>query len=613
MQIGKILYEMRTAQNISATDLVNGICAPSSYSEYETGKNIPDFLTVNGILERLGQGIASLSAWLSSEEISYLGWRDEVCDAIEKEDYKGLKEAIDKAFVCSSFHKKLQLQFLLYAKGVLEERLYHNHKKAWEKYREAFCLTAGFLEDKDWKKKRVGSFEVGIYCLYARLYIRLDQTKATGIRETLEQLYLFVLSMADEEQQVKALPLLVCVMEEVEEAIFGRKVSKERFIEKERRLEKTYEQLKRCRYLYHVPRIQEALVECKTRLQKERETLIREKEAIQFLYHHFHKSLNYNPYNLHGNLWLIVSMGEYLEKGRRKKGLSQATVSEHICEPENYSRLEKGKRKPKIQNYKKLTQRLELEPKYYGEILTSDKAEAHLIRMELSGEMFEGNYEQAERLLSKLEEVLEEEKEQNLQYLEERRALISYRKNLMEKEELIEELKRILSYTMDLKEVGKKLHTYTSTERNLINQLGGMYLDTRQYEKAISLYTDYLEDMMGEKWGINQRFRETYMEALNLGKCLSDIAQYQEAKVIWEQWIKRALDIGYAANLDDYVAEYSYTLEMEKKETPDKPQRLCELAMAISEMYGNKRIRKLIGNYYKAKYGENSYSFTSAL
>ena len=94
MQIGKILYEMRTAQNISATDLVNGICAPSSYSEYETGKNIPDFLTVNGILERLGQGIATLSAWLSREEISHIGWRDEVCDAIEKEDYKGLKEAI---------------------------------------------------------------------------------------------------------------------------------------------------------------------------------------------------------------------------------------------------------------------------------------------------------------------------------------------------------------------------------------------------------------------------------------------------------------------------------------------------------------------------------------
>ena len=183
----------------------------------------------------------------------------------------------------------------------------------------------------------------------------------------------------------------------------------------------------------------------------------------------------------------------------------------------------------------------------------------------------------------------------------------------MEKEELIEELKRILSYTMDLKDVGKKLHTYTSTERNLINQLGGMYLDSRQYEKAISLYTDYLEDMMGEKWGINQRFRETYIEALNLGKCLSDIAQYQEAKEIWEQWIKRALDIGYAANLDDYVAEYSYALEMEKKETPDKPQRLCELAMALSEMYGNKRIRKLIGDYYKGKYGENSYSFTSAL
>ena len=54
--------------------------------------------------------------------------------------------------------------------------------------------------------------------------------------------------------------------------------------------------------------------------------------------------------------------------------------------------------------------------------------------------------------------------------------------------------------------------------------------------------------------------------------------------------------------LNHYLAEYSYTLEMEKKETSDKSQKLCELAVTISEIYGNKRTQKLIADYYKKRY-----------
>ena len=62
------------------------------------------------------------------------------------------------------------------------------------------------------------------------------------------------------------------------------------------------------------------------------------------------------------------------------------------------------------------------------------------------------------------------------------------------------------------------------------------------------------------------------------------------------------MEIGYAASLDDYLAEYSYTLEMEKKEDSDKPQKVCELAVAISEIYGNKRTKTEILEYYRRTY-----------
>ena len=37
------------------------------------------------------------------------------------------------------------------------------------------------------------------------------------------------------------------------------------------------------------------------------------------------------------------------------------------------------------------------------------------------------------------------------------------------------------------------------------------------------------------------------------------------------------MEIGYAASLDDYLAEYSYILEMEKKEASDKHKNYASL------------------------------------
>ena len=613
MEIGNILYEMRMRTSLSGRGVSMGICPVSGYNEYEAGRLIPDFLTLNAILERLGQGFSSLSVWLSHDEILYLQWRDEVCESIGKNDLEALAKLLEEKYrPCPSFNKKLQEQFFLYAKGVLSEKQHNipkNNQKdnyleeAVEYYRLAYLKTLPFLDEKGWHKKRkVGSFEAGIYCLFARLKLQLGGKKASQYRETLEQIYDCVASASDVEQKVKIIPLLACVLEETEDKDES-KGEYERWVIREKRLEEGYRLLRECRYLYHVNALLEYLIKCKKALQKDVAGLVNDKIALETLYYLFDRKLSYSPQNLHGNVWMVVSMGEYLEKGRKQRGLTQEEISEGICEPENYSRIERGHRKPRVDNYKALTEKVRLNPKYYGEILESEKTKAHLLRMELSKELFEGNYQKAKKILEELEKTLGDDKEKNRQFMEERMALLNYKLGLVGKEERIGKLKEIISYTMDLEDVGKNLHTYTKTEMNLVNQLGCMYLGTKKYDKAICLFENYLSDMTGQGWSVNQRFRETYIEALNLEKCYADLLQFDKANKICLKYINRALDIGFASNLDEYLAEYSYNLENGCKKGSDMPRKLCKLAVAISEMYGTQRRKELINEYYNRIYG----------
>lgn len=603
MEIGTVLYEIRKEQNIKSVNLIKGICPASSYSDYENGKVTPDFLTVNRILERLGQEITSLSIWLSREEIEYLKWRTMICNAIEKKEYTKIKQLVeDKKVECSSFNKKLQTQFYLYVMGILEEKYYNNLSMALDYYHASFTLTASFLENKDWENKRVGGFEIGVYCLYLRLKINLEQKEGMSIYDKLEKLYAYIISMPDLEQKVKSLPLVVCVLEEVGEKING--LEKDDELQKsEDRLEEVYFLLKKCRYFYHINIIQKFLIKRKKYLNKEICKLKKEKESIEKLYTLFGKSVDYNPYNIYGNVWMLVSIGEYLERGRKKMGVTQEKISENICEPENYSRIESGKRKPKDRNYKALAKRIELEAKYYDEILSSNSAEAIKLRMKLSDEIFEGNYEKAEKILEKLNGILDKKNILNKQYLEEREALLRYvNKNVTIKQRIID-LQRILSYTIKTDDIGKKIHTYTKNEMNLINQLACAYYEIKQYEKASILLEGYISDVIGEVWNENQRFRESYIEFLNLEKCYANLLRFKEANEICVLWIQKALDIGYAASIDEYLVEYSYNLECLNKNNSDKPMQICQLALELSKVYGNNRRRDLIFDYYTKIYG----------
>lgn len=608
IKIGELLYRTREELGIEQKSIYTGICTASNYSNYENDVRMPDFLTLNGILERMGQGIMSLSAYVSKDEMKYLQWRSEISEKIRNKEFEELIVLLEEEIiVCSSLNKGLQEQFIYFVKGVVAENVLQDENMALECYESAIRCTYPALFEEENLTERIGKIEIGIYSLYVRLAIKKFPDRKEILIRKLEDICDYImLKITDAEEKVKCYPHLVCILG----GIYRNNLQKEvqvtgSLLTMEKRIEQAYQLLKECRYMYHVTEILRLLSFFQKKLAKDSSIIQQDYQTMCKLYEMFNKSVEFNPYELCENKWMFTILGEYLSKNRKKRGISQEEISANICEPENYSRIERGRRKPTKNRYQALADKLEIEPRYFTEILNTGNYKALMLRREISKVLFEGEFEKGKELLMQLEYELGEEKEKNRQYLEERKAIIDYKLTNLPLANREEEIIRILSYTLDLSEIGKGTHVYIRNEINLLNQLVTIYTKQKKDEEAVELLQRFIFDMQDSKISIEGRFKETYLAVLNLEKSLANIDRFEEANDLSMKWAKMAVDRGHATLLDDYLVEMSYNLEhmnyvqMKRKE---KPMKICCLAVELSNIYGNIRTKKLIKEYYEKTY-----------
>jgi len=593
--IGEFLISLREEAGASQRDTCEGICKISAYSNYELNKRVPDFLTLNLIFERLGQGTLSLSAYLAKDEIEYLQWRMDTADALRNQRYTELAGLLNQEpQECIALNEKIRKQYRLYLDGVISEVQENNFSRALGCYEEALRLTCSFLLDKEKSTARAGKLEIGIYAVYLRLLAQLYPKKAQEAGNRLEKMMDYVLErFLDEEEQVKSYPHLVCLWAQ----LCAGQVKPEKRL---KALERAYQLLKKRYKMYHVTEVLRLILSCRKKEESHSEK--KDYRAICQLYAFFDKSIEFNPYELCENTWTLAMVGDYLSRNRSKKRFTQEEISDGICAVESYSRMENSKRFPSRKNYKALSEKLDIEPIYFSEIISTGNYRAIRLRRKISQAMYHEEYEESLKLLKELEKELGPDREKNVQYFEERYALIEYELGRMSLEERYEKLKKILSYTLNIEDIGKNKHVYIRNEINLINSIAAIHHQKKEFEKGSRLLQGFLMDMEHQKISAEQRFHETYLAALNLDKQLADMGRYEEGNGLCMKWGKMAVDRGHAGLLDDYLVEISYNLDHMQKDTSDYPKQVCQLALDISDVYGIPLSQKEILAYYQSRY-----------
>ena len=590
LNIGRLLYGMRTKYEMNVKDICRGICSPSSYCMYENGEIVPDILLVNMFLDRMGFGILGLTAYISEKEVVYFKWKESTRACIRNENYKKLVMLLEHMPTGNvSLNKKIREQYAWFIKGIVAEKDTADLKKATECYEKALECTCGFLIKS---QKIEGTFsvrEIHIYAIYLNLLCKVNPKEKEEVISRFYQLMQYV-HYVEEQQKVKIYPLLVC--------LWGNLVIEGKDTEGSFEIfEKTLELLRKQKSLYCLLEIMRLHILVGL---KEKRDMSKEQEDIKIL-QSFFEEFGYQAqsqiYVPQANEIMLEHVGQYLSTERKKVNYTQEKISDGICSVESYSRIENG-RKPTRNNYKALTEKIGTENRYYIELVNTGNIDALLLRREISYELFMEKNERLPELLEELKTVLgEKEVAKNRQYLEFVQVSIEENTGRKTWNQCCDMFRNILSYTMNEKEIGKKRHVYAMLEINLIDHISVCMAKDGKSEEAMHLIKAFLDDMDYMK---TEKYYETFLAKLNYARWKSDRGNFDEAECIYREGIEQRIRRNKTELLDEYIGEYAYNkyLKNNINEKQDVKRYLL-YALVLSRIYGTQRVYKTILQFFK--------------
>lgn len=592
LNIGRLLYGIRTKYEMNVKDICRGICSPSSYCMYENGEIVPDILLVNMFLDRMGLGILGLTAYISEKEVVYFKWKESTRACIRNENYKKLVMLLEHMPTGNvSLNKKIREQYAWFIKGIVAEKDTADLKKATECYEKALECTCGFLIKS---QKIEGTFsvrEIHIYAIYLNLLCKVNPKEKEEVISRFYQLMQYVnVHYVEEQQKVKIYPLLVC--------LWGNLVIEGKDTEGSFEIfEKTLELLRKQKSLYCLLEIMRLHILVGL---KEKRDMSKEQEDIKIL-QSFFEEFGYQAqsqiYVPQANEIMLEHVGQYLSTERKKVNYTQEKISDGICSVESYSRIENG-RKPTRNNYKALTEKIGTENRYYIELVNTGNIDALLLRREISYELFMEKNERLPELLEELKTVLgEKEVAKNRQYLEFVQVSIEENTGRKTWNQCCDMFRNILSYTMNEKEIGKKRHVYTMLEINLIDHISVCMAKDGKSEEAMHLIKAFLDDMDYMK---TEKYYETFLAKLNYARWKSDRGNFDEAECIYREGIEQRIRRNKTELLDEYIGEYAYNkyLKNNINEKQDVKRYLL-YALVLSRIYGTQRVYKTILQFFK--------------
>lgn len=593
LNIGRLLYGIRTKYEMNVKDICRGICSPSSYCMYENGEIVPDILLVNMFLDRMGFGILGLTAYISEKEVVYFKWKESTRACIRNENYKKLGMLLEHIPTGNvSLNKKIREQYAWFIKGIVAEKDTADLKKATECYEKALECTCGFLIKS---QKIEGTFsvrEIHIYAIYLNLLCKVNPKEKEEVISRFYQLMQYVnVHYVEEQQKVKIYPLLVC--------LWGNLVIEGKDTEGSFEIfEKTLELLRKQKSLYCLLEIMRLHILVGL---KEKRDMSKEQEDIKIL-QSFFEEFGYRAqsqiYVPQANEIMLEHVGQYLSTERKKVNFTQEKISDGICSVESYSRIENG-RKPTRNNYKALTEKIGTENRYYIELVNTGNIDALLLRREISRILFsEKSMDKVWESLEKLMEILgEDECAQNKQYLKFIEICIEKEYSHMSEEICCEEYRKVLAYSMNENLIGEKKHIYTKVEINLINHISVCLAKSGKKEQAMRLIRAFLEDTDQMK---EDKYHETKLAKLNYGRWLSDSGEYSKADSIFMDGAKQIMERDRAELLDQYIGEIAYNKYlMNGSEKNEQIKRYSLYALVLSKLFGTDRIYKNSFNFFE--------------
>ena len=545
------LRKEREKRGISQERLCRGVCAVSALSRYENGERIPDRLLMNTLIERLGKSSDKLVTMISCQEYAYFEWKSKVKETLRKKNIALVQELIlRKEARDASVNLVLQEQFYQYIQEIVNGK-----EGEISSLEEAIRLTNPDFTGRIAAEGLFSIQELELLLLYAQ---RQMETRAGQGAKLLEDVLSYIQEhMTDIQAKNQIFPRAVC--------LYCRYVTGEANAQKRYLL---------CREAFENSRKDqrfEYTVELLGYMRKDAICLGKEFEAVSYqvwkkileaMYQEYGVEIPQAEWGIEipQNLFLIP---EILLSARVEQGASQEEISEGICTPETYSRIETGKRSPSLKNLEALKSRLKIRSGYYmGEVWTEDFAVLELVQ-ELRAAVSASNLKAWEMCQQRLEEKLDLSKKINRQYTEGYRTCLEYQKGKFLEDEWI---RRQIALAEKIR--GEK-------------------------EKAVEIWELLLKDYGRSRIRMENHFKEVMLIWSNLANTLPDVGKTKEGIALADQGIRMVLEKGQGP-LNMLFANRIYAM---KEAGQDVRKEQFEQAYALSEMFGDLELQNSLKYY----------------
>lgn len=613
LKIGKMLNSLREEAGISQKDLARGLFTLKEYSKIERDLHETDRMHLEALLQRLGKSGDKLEFAIPMVEYWRMYFHHNILQAlaignIEEAD-KYIKSYVDYL----DMEKPLYLQSLMTVKAL---RMYIESKDVQTTARQlenTLEITFPDWKYTDYNAACLCRQEIQLLLLIAYLNLQMQTENKDNLtrpytgREDTEEILVKLLKYldekyTDEEEQTKVLPQCVWLLGNI--------------YLRQNNIGKALEMCERGIEILSINGVLASMKELlilKTKcLEKIGDKEILNKcheqiEAIEFLYH-----LSNVIYPKEEIIILLLSSmqgevivtNELIKELREAKGTSQEKLCENICTRETLSRIESGKRSPNKKNFFAMLKKMGVEREtYYGYIAADDyylyeKVRTYFMREGKTSAVLAN----AEKAFEELEKCLDRKYMINKQFLESVWLKKKKKETYGDWEQCFEEMKRILSFSME----GYEGKLYRVPFRQEVLILVYMAISLRRLdrkEEALEIYRQILERYKKSIVKISFHAVPLFLVYINYVGLLEVTNHLEESESIAQEGIVLSLECQRGDIAAEILANLSCVYE--KKNASKLVKRCLKNSFYLLELYQSEKECSIIKERYETIYNLN--------
>ena len=577
-----------------------GICSPSVLSEYEKNTKLPDSVLFCFLMERMGVLPEGFAIMATDEEYVYLLWKEQMVQAIDTQSWDEMHTLMeaDVAKECKC-NTRLEEQFLYYAKAIYEANANRDYVQAAEDIEKSVRFTVD-IENLDSIKAAYATTEMILLILYLYYGIRGNRLDVEEGKKLFYKLEKYVREKKGNAGDVtKVYPKLVCT---------GMHVLSYALCEEEKRnlCETAINMLREYKDMYDIVELLKLYIP----LLSEKEEIAYYKknlEVFESLWVRAGMDTGFHPETTYFQMPKVYLIDEFLYSKRKEKNLTQEALSEGICEPETYSRIETGKRKPKKTKYFALMERLEIGWAYFrGDLYTND-VNMYDLKCRHRIAAAEERYVDSLAILAEMEQGLDMTHPINVQYIKSNQIIMRYYLQELSAEEAYHSLAALLELTKKIDFNFKELVYYTQTELETISYMAMLLRWMERSREGIELLENILEQLGRSKVFIGNQGTGVYFLLKILSGLYFEIGEYERSTKILDEVFQLVMEIYSPGTLPMVLDALADNLEHMGTQYSNEYQLLYRQTYYVADFYHNTNVANFMKKYYEDSFGTISW------